>query len=167
MARTIISQGKTTNEAIENGLKELKVSKDMVEIKVIEEEKRSFYNILAPRVVKVELTVKEGVAKKEETAPKAPVKEKRNSNKNIEEIEIAKNDVENFLKEFLKEYEDNDDVIGAILCGSYATGNQNEYSDIDVQLILKDTCDYSIHGVTESNSFLIEYFINPVYKIKE
>lgn len=71
------------------------------------------------------------------------------------------------LKEFLKEYEDNDDVIGAILCGSYATGNQNEYSDIDVQLILKDTCDYSIHGVTESNSFLIEYFINPVYKIKE
>lgn len=71
------------------------------------------------------------------------------------------------LKEFLKEYEDNDDVIGAILCGSYATGNQNEYSDIDVQLVLKDTCDYSIHGVTESNSYLIEYFINPVYKIKE
>ena len=59
MAKTIISQGKTTNEAIENGLKELKVSKDMVDIKVLEEEKRSFYNILAPRVVKVELTVKE------------------------------------------------------------------------------------------------------------
>ena len=59
MAKTIVSQGKTTNEAIENGLKELKVSKDMVEVKVLEEEKRSFYNILAPRVVKVELTVKE------------------------------------------------------------------------------------------------------------
>ena len=59
MAKTLISQGKTTNEAIENGLKELKVSKDMVEVKVIEEEKRSFYNILAPRVVKVELTLKE------------------------------------------------------------------------------------------------------------
>ena len=65
MAKTIVSQGKTTNEAIENGLKELKVSKEMVDIKVLEEEKRSFYNILAPRVVKVELTVKEGVSKKE------------------------------------------------------------------------------------------------------
>ena len=64
MAKTIVSQGKTTNEAIEKGLKELKVSKDMVEIKVLEEEKRSFYNILAPRVVKVELTVKEEIVEK-------------------------------------------------------------------------------------------------------
>lgn len=71
------------------------------------------------------------------------------------------------LKEFLSKYEDDDDVVGAILCGSYATGNQNEYSDIDVQLVLKDTCDYSVHGVTESNSYLIEFFINPAYKIKE
>lgn len=71
------------------------------------------------------------------------------------------------LKEFLKKYEEDDDVVGAILCGSYVTGNQNEYSDIDVQLVLKDTCDYSVHGVTESNSYLIEYFINPAYKIKE
>ena len=59
MSQTIISQGKTTNEAIEKGLKELNVSKDMVEIKVLEEEKRSFYSILSPRVVKVELTLKE------------------------------------------------------------------------------------------------------------
>ena len=33
MPKTIIAEGKTTNEAIENGLKELKVSKDKVEIK--------------------------------------------------------------------------------------------------------------------------------------
>ena len=56
MSEKIISQGKTTSEAIENGLKELKVSKDMVDVRVIEEEKRSFYNILSPRVVKVEIT---------------------------------------------------------------------------------------------------------------
>ena len=104
MLKSIVAEGKTTNEAIEKGLKQLKVSKEMVDIKVLEEDKkRSFYSILAPRVVKVELTVKEGVAKKEETLPKEPIKEKRNSNKNIEEIEIAKNDVELFLKEFLKE----------------------------------------------------------------
>lgn len=104
MLKSIIAEGKTTNEAIEKGLKELKVSKEMVDIKVLEEDKkRSFYSILAPRVVKVELTVKEGVTKKEEATPKTPVKEKRNSNKNIEEIEVAKKDIENFLKEFFKD----------------------------------------------------------------
>ena len=37
---SVIAEGKTTNEAIENGLKVLKVSKEKVNIKVIEEEKR-------------------------------------------------------------------------------------------------------------------------------
>ena len=64
MTKSVIAEGKTTAEAVEKGLKELNVSKDMVEIKVLEEDKkRSFYSILAPRVVKVELTVKEGVEK--------------------------------------------------------------------------------------------------------
>jgi len=55
-----IFEGRTTNEAIEKGLKELNVSKKQVEIKVLEsEDKRSFFNILTPRVVKVELIVKE------------------------------------------------------------------------------------------------------------
>ena len=59
MEKTVRTEGKTTTEAIEKGLKELGVSKDKVEIKVLEEEKRSFYSILSPRVVKVELTLKE------------------------------------------------------------------------------------------------------------
>ena len=60
MSNSIISEGKTTNEAIEKGLKELKVSKNKVDIKVLEsEEKRSFFSILTPRVVKVEITLKE------------------------------------------------------------------------------------------------------------
>lgn len=60
MAKTIISEGKTTNEAIEKGLKELNVSRKMVDVKVLENaEKRSFFSILAPRIVKVELTIKE------------------------------------------------------------------------------------------------------------
>lgn len=104
MLKSVITEGKTTNEAIEKGLKQLNVSKDMVEVKVLEEDKkRSFYSILAPRVVKVELTVKEGAQSKEEKITKTPVKEKRSSNKNIEEIETAKNDIEKFLKEFLKD----------------------------------------------------------------
>lgn len=71
------------------------------------------------------------------------------------------------LKEFLKDYEENDDVVGAVLCGSYATGNEDDKSDVDVYLILKDSCDYQIRGNTECNSYLIEYFIEPKYKIKE
>lgn len=64
------------------------------------------------------------------------------------------------LKEFLKQYEEDDDVIGAVLCGSYATGNYNENSDIDVYLVLKDGVTYFSRGNTESNSYLIEYFMN-------
>lgn len=98
MGKTIVSQGKTTNEAIEEGLKELKVSKDMVDIKILEEEKRSFYNILAPRIVKVELTVKDSVkeVKKEDS-----VKKERKFNKDESEIEEGLELVKKFLEEFL------------------------------------------------------------------
>lgn len=71
------------------------------------------------------------------------------------------------LSKFLEEYEDNDDVVGAVLVGSYATGNNNKNSDIDVQIILRDSCSYQTRGVKEVNGFLIEYFINPVWKVKE
>ena len=66
MEKSIISEGKTTNEAIEKGLKELNVSKNMVDIKVLDnEDKRSFFSILSPRVVKVQLTLKEKKEKEE------------------------------------------------------------------------------------------------------
>ena len=104
MSKTIIEEGKTSTEAIEKGLKKLNVSKDMVDIKIMEEDKkRSFYSILAPRVVKVELTVKDNVSEKniEENMQK---KEKRKKiNENIEEIEAAKENVEKFLKNLLKD----------------------------------------------------------------
>lgn len=102
MGKSIISQGKTTNEAIENGLKELNVSKDMVDIKVLEEEKRSFYNILAPRVVKVELTLKEEVKGKNVKNKESEEKKDKKINENREEIEKALTNVKNFLNEFLK-----------------------------------------------------------------
>ncbi len=98
MPNSIISEGKTTTEAVENGLKILKVSKDKVEIKVLDNEnKKSFFSILTPRVVKVELTVKEN-SKKEEKRVESVSKE---YNSNISEIEVAKKDVEEFLKQFI------------------------------------------------------------------
>lgn len=95
MPKTIISEGKTTNEAIENGLKELNVTKKDVEIKILENtEKRSFFSILAPRVVKVEMTVKE---------KNISNKDKENKEKIIYNIEERRKKIEIFLEEFIKE----------------------------------------------------------------
>lgn len=63
MPKSIISEGKTSTEAIEKGLKELKASRNQVEVKIIEEKKKSFFNILDPHVVKVELILKEETVK--------------------------------------------------------------------------------------------------------
>lgn len=102
MAKSIISEGKTTNEAIENGLKELKVSKKNVDIRVIEsEEKRSFFSILAPRVVKVELTVKED-SEQVEIKENKEIKPKKEIKLSDEEQEKAKGNLEVFLEEFIK-----------------------------------------------------------------
>ena len=107
MQRSIISEGKTTNEAIEKGLKELNVSKNMVDIKVLEAEtKRSFFDILAPRVVKVELTLKENFAsdKEEIKAEKKSVKIERHIDE--QDLENAKVKVQEFVEEFLKRVSD-------------------------------------------------------------
>ena len=45
--KTYIFEGKTTNEAIEKGLKELKTTKNKVDIKVLEDpDKKTFFSIL-------------------------------------------------------------------------------------------------------------------------
>ena len=93
-----IYEGKTTNEAIENGLRDLKVSKNQVEIKVLEsEDKRSFFSILAPRVVKVEMTIKENVK-----PANVEKKKKERELPSDESVEKAKEIIEKFLKEFIE-----------------------------------------------------------------
>lgn len=96
MKKSIISEGKTTNEAIEKGLKELNVSKDRVDIKVLEnDDKRSFFSILTPRVVKVEITLKE---------EKENIKKVKNDIVlTLEEQKIATQNVEKFLNDFIKQ----------------------------------------------------------------
>lgn len=97
MSKSIISEGKTTNEAIENGLKELNVSKNMVDVKVLEnEEKRSFFSILTPRIVKVQLTLKENKENNDNNK-----KNKKDVELSKEEQEKAKGNIEKFLNEFL------------------------------------------------------------------
>lgn len=91
MAKCIVSEGKTTAEAIEKGLKAIGLPKELVEIKVLEDNKKSFFDILAPKVVKVELKEKE--AKKPEEFEIETTEE---------ELEEAKVKVDKFLKEFVE-----------------------------------------------------------------
>lgn len=101
MPKTIISEGKTTNEAIEKGLKELNVSRKMVDIKVLDnDDKRSFFSILTPRVVKIEMTLREDIEVKEE---KTTIKPKKEINLSEEEQEKASKNIEEFLNELKKE----------------------------------------------------------------
>ena len=100
MGKTYVFEGKTTTEAIEKGLNELKVSKSRVDIKVLEsEEKRSFFSILTPRVVKVEITLKD-----EKEVVQKEVKEQHESKKkevSEEGKEKAISDLNNFLNSFI------------------------------------------------------------------
>lgn len=123
MPKSIISEGKTSTEAIEKGLKELNVSKNQVDIKILEEKKKSFFNILEPHVVKVELTLRENEEKH--------ISEKKNKKENVskEDLEEAKNKVETFLAEFLVkiaetikyEVSEEDNVIHVMITGDEST----------------------------------------------
>ena len=111
MGKTIIVEGKTSTEAIEKGLKELKCRKNDVDIKILEsEDKRSFFSILEPRVVKVELTVKEGKENHE-------FHEKEYKEPSDEDVNNCQNNIETFLKEFTSavknlEYKINVELLG-------------------------------------------------------
>lgn len=88
-----VFEGRTTTEAINNGLKELNTTRENVEIKVLEEEnKKSFFSILTPRVVKVEMKLKNRIKKEEKTKV------------DLEKIDFntAKNNIDNFLKQWLQ-----------------------------------------------------------------
>ena len=93
-----IFEGKTSTEAIEKGLKELNLRKEDVEINIIKDEKRSFFSILDPRVVKVEITKKENIKENKEIIIK---KEKKAMS--VEAIEKAKENLSAFLEVFLEQ----------------------------------------------------------------
>lgn len=162
--KTIVSEGKTSNEAIEKGLKELGCTRQDVDIKVLEnEDKRSFYSILAPRVVKVELTLKNNVSKAK-TDEKVRIKEERDLSE--EDYNVAKEDLSSFLDSFSKvftniEYEINKngnmaeikitgensskligyrgDIINAFQTVLSAIANKNTKDRVRISL---DICDY-------------------------
>lgn len=127
MSKSIISEGRTSTEAIEKGLKQLKVTRNQVDIKILEEKKKSFFNILDPHTVKVELTVKEKEKIEEKRPEKIEKKEKKSTDLN--ELEDSKKEIEEFLNKFLKQVSENitykidinDDAIQVVLEGEDST----------------------------------------------
>lgn len=124
MPKSVIAEGKTTNEAISNGLRQLNVSKDKVEIKVIEnKEKRSFFSILAPRNVQVELTLKEGVEENRHFAEKKNDIQRERKLPTEQEIECVKENVKNFLKDFSESFNEL----------NYEIKYENEFLNIEIK----------------------------------
>ena len=76
-------------------------------------------------------------------------------------------DWEKALYKFLEKYKNKPYFEGAVLCGSYATGNQNKFSDIDVHILLSDSQNWRERGIVFESGFLIEYFMNPIKKIQQ
>lgn len=108
---------KRHGEAIEKGLKALGITKEDAEIKILEnEDKRSFFSILAPRVVKVQIT-----SKKEVKAEKV----KRNKEE-VAHIDFGQaiKQVEEFLKQWTKTISSNNI--------RYEVKQEEEYLKIDI-----------------------------------
>jgi len=71
------------------------------------------------------------------------------------------------LDKFMQRYVNKPWFLGAVLCGSYAAGNQNKLSDIDVTIVATDDIGWQEKSNCYVDGFLMEYIINPVYKYQE
>jgi predicted nucleotidyltransferase len=69
--------------------------------------------------------------------------------------------IEGVINSFLEPYIVDNDIQAAILTGSYAQGNQNKYSDIDIFIISSDTLNWRERGTKIFSNYTFEYFINP------
>jgi predicted nucleotidyltransferase len=74
---------------------------------------------------------------------------------------------EKALRKFLRDWENKDYCVGALVTGSYAAGTATKFSDIDVHIILSDKIKWRQRGNVAVDGFLIEYFANPAKRIKE
>ncbi|MBN1923521.1 MAG: nucleotidyltransferase domain-containing protein [Nanoarchaeota archaeon] len=70
----------------------------------------------------------------------------------------------NAVNEFLENLPFKKDVTGVLITGSYVTGKPTKQSDIDVQIILKDSVKYRERGNKLVKGYLIEYFANPAWR---
>lgn len=124
MARSIVSEGKTSNEAIEKGLMELGCKLEDVNVKVLEDgERKAFFSILDPRVVKVELTVKEDVSRKIKTAgdEERKVASEDDVRKCSENINVFLNEFSNAYGEIKFEINEKNSDLFVVISGEQAS----------------------------------------------
>lgn len=69
---------------------------------------------------------------------------------------------EQALEKFIGKWKDKKDVVGALVCGSYITGNPSPHSDIDIHILLSKSTNYRERGNEYIDGILIEYFANPL-----
>lgn len=158
MEKSIVVEGKTSAQAIEKGLMELNCKREDVEIKILEnEEKRSFFSILEPRIVKVELTLKK---------EKNKFEEKKTKIASEEDFNICIENIKRFMQDFTKciegisaEVKKEQDMICVLISGESASklighrgetinalqtlisaiGNKNVKNRVKISV---DICDY-------------------------
>ena len=73
--------------------------------------------------------------------------------------------IKNVINKFLSNYMDDDNFLGAILTGSYATGNNNPNSDVDLFIITDSSTTWRERGNELVDGYMVEYFINPVRQV--
>lgn len=69
-------------------------------------------------------------------------------------------------KIFESKVREDHDIDAMLLTGSYIHGEIDSNSDLDVVLLLKDTCTYRERGNTWINGIEVEYFKNPPQQIR-
>lgn len=69
------------------------------------------------------------------------------------------------LEKFIEPWRKRKDVVGAIACGSYITGNPSKHSDIDIHIILDKKVNWRERGNKRVDGILMEYFSNPIQQV--
>lgn len=64
------------------------------------------------------------------------------------------------LESFLRPWRRRRNVTGALVCGSYVTGDASAHSDVDVQILLADGTSWEERGNDVVDGYLFEYFAN-------
>lgn len=64
------------------------------------------------------------------------------------------------INKFINQLENKNDIAGALVCGSFVTGDPTVNSDIDLHLLLSKKTSYKERGNKIVDGFLIEYFMN-------
>ena len=70
-------------------------------------------------------------------------------------------------RKFVEQCEVYNDMEAVFLTGSYAAGNADKYSDIDLYIVLSDHATWRVRGNKRVDGFSVEYFANPAKQIKK